>query len=193
MLKPFYQGKLDAFCAIYAVINAYRLTRGLRTAKAVEMLNETLLSVSASAESFRSLLYQKTDYVKLVDWMLAKYNNSLRIDCAAPFIGRLTPTPGEFWDFCQDWLGSEPGDASGRTVVFRFLRHIAPDKPALNRHWTTVDHMQADILHLFDCSHEAEAILNVRRDSFVTRTADLDREHLLCIPPECARFLRLRA
>ena len=29
MLKPFYQGKLDTFCAIYAVLNALRLTHGI--------------------------------------------------------------------------------------------------------------------------------------------------------------------
>ena len=29
MLKPFFQGKLDTFCAIYAVLNALRL-KGLR-------------------------------------------------------------------------------------------------------------------------------------------------------------------
>ena len=27
MIKPFYQGKLDTFCAIYAVLNALRLRR----------------------------------------------------------------------------------------------------------------------------------------------------------------------
>ena len=38
MLKPFYQGKLDTFCAIYAVLNALRLTHGIRTLKAREIL-----------------------------------------------------------------------------------------------------------------------------------------------------------
>ena len=47
MLKPFYQGKLDTFCAIYAVLNALRLTHGIRTLKAREILNDTLMALAA--------------------------------------------------------------------------------------------------------------------------------------------------
>ena len=39
MLKPFFQGKLDTFCAIYAVLNALRLTHGIQTLKARDILN----------------------------------------------------------------------------------------------------------------------------------------------------------
>lgn len=46
MLKPFFQGKLDTFCAIYAVLNALRLTHGIQTLKARDILNETLLSLA---------------------------------------------------------------------------------------------------------------------------------------------------
>lgn len=48
MLKPFYQGKLDTFCAIYAVLNALRLTHGIRVLKARDILNETLLALAGS-------------------------------------------------------------------------------------------------------------------------------------------------
>ena len=47
MVKPFYQGKLDTFCAIYAVLNALRLTHGIRVLKARDILNETLLALQA--------------------------------------------------------------------------------------------------------------------------------------------------
>ena len=43
MLKPFFQGKLDTFCAIYAVLNALRLTHGIQTLKARDILNELSL------------------------------------------------------------------------------------------------------------------------------------------------------
>ena len=47
------------------------------------------------------------------------------------------------------------------------------------------------MLHLFDCSHEAEAILNVRKDSFVTRADDICEGKLLHIQPYTIRLLRL--
>lgn len=47
MLKPFYQGKLDTFCAIYAVLNALRLTHSIRVLKAREILNDTLMALAA--------------------------------------------------------------------------------------------------------------------------------------------------
>lgn len=189
MLKPFYQGKLDAFCAIYAVINAFRLTNGIRTARAMEILNEALLAASQRPEVFRAILYQKTDYLTLVDWLLESHKKQLRLDVQKPFENRPLPSADEFWTICQRWLNGK----TGRAIVFRFLRYITPDKAPINRHWTTADHMDDEILHLFDCSHEAEAILNVHRGTFVTRHNELDKDHLLYIPPEYVRFLQLAA
>ena len=62
MVKPFFQGKLDTFCAIYAVLNALRLTHGIRVLKARDILNETLLALAGAPEAFRAVLEQKTDY-----------------------------------------------------------------------------------------------------------------------------------
>ncbi len=59
MIKPFYQGKLDTFCAIYAVLNALRLTHGIRTSKAREILNATLLGISENRKLFEDVLYGK--------------------------------------------------------------------------------------------------------------------------------------
>ena len=70
MLKPFYQGKLDTFCAIYAVLNALRITHSIRVLKARDILNETLMALAMSPEAFRAVLEQETDYCNLVDGML---------------------------------------------------------------------------------------------------------------------------
>lgn len=67
MIKPFYQGKLDTFCAIYAVLNALRLTHGIRTSKAREILNATLLGISENRKLFEDVLYMRTNYVDMVD------------------------------------------------------------------------------------------------------------------------------
>lgn len=199
MLKPFYQGKLDTFCAIYAVLNALRLLYGIRVLKARDILNEALLGLASQPEAFRAVLAQETDYVALVDSLLRIQARAFPMEIQAPFAprgnggrsaplaGSLPPDPDTFFAACRDWLA--PG--RGRAIVFRFLRSLTPDGGPMNRHWTTADRVDGDILHLFDCSHEAEAILNIDRTSFVTSAAHVSADRLLHIQPESARFLRL--
>ena len=91
MLKPFYQGKLDTFCAIYAVLNGLRLTHTIRVLKARDILNETLMGLAASPEAFRAVLEQETDYCGLVDGMLRIQAVPFRWKCASPLQTRTTP------------------------------------------------------------------------------------------------------
>lgn len=191
MIKPFYQGKLDTFCAIYAVLNALRLLRGIQTVKARDILNEVLLSLAQTPEFFKDVLDQKTDYISLVDGMLLNLQKPWRIYIETPFQNPVGHD--EFWSACSRWMGAKPGNESGRTMVFRFLRYLQTDKPPLNRHWTTLASISDTYLRLFDCSHEAEAILNIGKNSFVTSERDVTREKLLCICPESVRFIRLDA
>jgi hypothetical protein len=187
MLKPFYQGKLDTFCAIYAVLNALRLTHGIRTLNARDLLNETLLSLADRPGALRAVLEQGTDYLDLVDNLLAAAGKKFPLKIHKPFEGNDRPPPREVWKTCQAWFeGGTP-----RAVVLRFLRSLKPEAPPLSRHWTTADRMDDKSLHLFDCSHEAEAILNIRRESFVTRQEEVNNEQLLFIQPSSLRFLRL--
>lgn len=187
MLKPFYQGKLDTFCAIYAVLNGLRLTHNIRVLKARDILNETLMGLAASPEAFRAVLEQETDYCGLVDGMLRIQSRSFPLEVRQPFTDEDDPSVDQVWECCRTWLA--PG--SGRAVIFRFMRHLTVDGPPVNRHWTTADSLADDVLHLFDCSHEAEAILNVRKDSFVTRANDIREGKLLHIQPYTIRLLRL--
>lgn len=188
MIKPFYQGKIDTFCAIYAVLNGFRLINGIRTAKARDILNETLMNLALRPADFYSVLSQKTDYIFLVDEILNNWSPKMRIEVTLPFKNGISEN--EFWDVCKNWVG-ENGQARQRAIIFRFLRFVEPGKPALNRHWTTAEYIRKDTLHLFDCSHEAEAILNVNRSSFVTDLDRVDKDHLLYIQPDTVRFLRL--
>ena len=132
MVKPFYQGKLDTFCAIYAVLNALRLTHGIRVLKARDILNETLLALAGAPEAFRAVLDQETDYLNLVDGMLRAQSRAFPLEVRRPFAPEERPT---------------------------------------------VD--------------EAEAILNIRKDSFVTRPEAVSQGRLLYIQPGSLRLLRL--
>lgn len=193
MIKPFYQGKLDTFCAIYAVLNALRLLCGIRTLKARDILNTCLLSLGVKPAEFTAFLNQDTDYVAFVDHLLAELEYPWHIKIQKPFQDNAVIDGQEFWSICRNWMGSENAVQSRKTMVFRFLRYLVPDKAPGNRHWTTADYISEDILHLFDSSHEAEAILNIRRDGFVISEKDVCQERLLLIPPQSVRFISLCA
>lgn len=193
MIKPFYQGKLDTFCAVYAVLNALRLLCGIRTLKGRDILNATLLSLSLRPAEFSAFLNQTTDYVALVDSLLEELAKPWHLEVIRPFESRGNVDRDFFWQTCQDWLGGQTSLECGKTFVFRFLRYLTPDKPPVNRHWTTVDRVSSDVIHLFDSSHEAEAILNIRSDGYATIEQDVCPERLLLISPSSVRFIRLLA
>ena len=160
MPKPFFQGKLDTFCAIYAVLNALRLTHGIQTLKARDILNETLLSLAGKPDALRAVLEQDTDYMQLVDDMLQARRQRYPLRIEKPFAEGVAVAPEALWE-------------------------------AMNRHWTCADRMEGDLLHLFDCSHEDEAVTLIPRGSFVTRSADVQQGRLLVIQPHSLRFLAL--
>ncbi len=187
MLKPFYQGKLDTFCAIYAVLNALRLTHSIRVLKAREILNDTLLALASSPAAFKAVLDQETDYCDLVDSVLRTQSRIFPLDVRQPFAPDQDPSVEQVWDCFDQWLNG----GTNRALVFRFLRHLTPDGPPMNRHWTTGATLKNNVLRLFDCSHEAEAVLNVNKDSFVTNALDICQEKLLYIQPNTIRLLRL--
>ena len=187
MLKPFYQGKLDTFCAIYAVLNALRLTHSIRVLKAREILNDTLLALASSPAAFKAVLDQETDYCDLVDSVLRTQSRIFPLDVRQPFASDQDPSVEQVWDCFDQWLNG----GTNRALVFRFLRHLTPDGPPMNRHWTTGATLKNNVLRLFDCSHEAEAVLNVNKDSFVTNALDICQEKLLYIQPNTIRLLRL--
>lgn len=191
MIKPFYQGKLDTFCAIYAVLNAYRLLYGMRTLKARDILNETLIELASNRENFAKALNQETDYMSLVDGMLDRHAEKLGYKVTRPFAPGQKVTPEELWEILKNWLGEYPDVKKNHSVVFRFLKFLAPDKAPLNRHWTTGEYVKGDYLHLFDSSHEAEAVLNVNQKAFATDKKDLNSDRLILIQPDSLRFLSI--
>ena len=73
----------------------------------------------------------------------------------------------------------------------RFMRFVGQNAEPVVRHWTTIDKMDDKVLHLFDSSHDAEAILNIHRGSFATCREDVDEKRFLFVQPDSLRYLRL--
>lgn len=189
--KPFYQGKLDVFCAIYAVLNALRLTHGIRTLKAREILNETLLGIATKPAAFRAVLNQETDYVALVDNMLQIQAKRLPLKIERPFLAADLPNLDKLWTTCYNWLNPNGAKAEQRAIIMRFSRHDKIGEPAALRHWTVVSEMDLETMHLYDSSHEAEAIQNLKKSAVAATIREVDEAHRIQIHADSIRFLRL--
>lgn len=206
-LKPFHQGKLDLFCAMYAVLNALQITHNLRVLPARELFNETLLQLAAAPEALRRVLAQETDYLALVDGMLKAQSHRFALQVEAPFAGCVPltpilpntrepraagasspPSPERVWETVAAWLAG----GERRAVIFRFIRYLLPGGPPVNLHWTTAHEIQGDTLHFFDCSHEECAIYSVPRGGFVTHAEAVHEGSLLCLEAHTLRLVGAR-
>lgn len=190
-LKPFFQGKLDVFCSMYAVLNGLRLTHGIRTLKARDFLNETLLGLATNPAAFRAVLNQETDYIALVDTMLRVAAKKYPLQCVTPFPAGTFPDVPGFWEACSSWLNSGGVPAANRAIIFRFSRFDKINEEPLVRHWTTVDTINEETLHLFDSSHDAESIQNINKANIATLRRDVNEDRRLYIQPDSVRFMRL--
>ncbi|MBR4741797.1 MAG: hypothetical protein IK079_02705 [Desulfovibrio sp.] len=186
-MKPFYQGKIDSFCAIYAVLNALRLTHGIRIEKARGIFNDILMKLATEPFLLKGVLEQTTDYFFLVDAMLTQCAANMPLCVERPFSGDDRTSVNDFWQNCEKWINA----GNNRTAIFRFLRYMQPESPPLVRHWTTIETIGSESLHLYDSSHDADAIMNLKKTDFVTNEKAISKDKLFYVQPSSLRLLRL--
>ncbi len=201
-MQAFYQGKIDVFCAIYAVLNGLKVTHHIRTLQARDIFHDTLMGIAQNPQALRVVLDQRTDYIALVDAMLQIQGKKFPLIVERPFehsTASTAPDNQTVWDSIVDWLlPNAHKDVPSlqhvpeRAIVFRFLRYLIPGTDPVNRHWTTAYIMKDDVLQFFDCSMEESAIYNVNINSFVTKPELISPQCLCCIEPHSLRFLAPR-
>lgn len=183
-MQPFYQGKIDTFCAVYAVLNALQIVHGITPGQARELFNEVLVYESRSEARFRAVLTHRTDYVDMVDHMLGMVSSRFPLRALAPF------TPGtphaEVWRALAGYAAPE----ARRSAVFRFRRYVPPREAPVVDHWTTAHTMDDAGLHLFDSSLEPSGVYCLKGDTLADRPGLHHREYFV-IPPECVRLISL--
>ena len=184
--RPLFQGQLDRFCAVYAVLNACRLIFSLRVQDAAAIFADTLASLAASPEAFRAVLAQTTDYAFLVDDVTARCQARYPLRQHRPFPAGAgsTVSPEALWAALEDWLSSP-----GRTAIIRFQRFLIPGGPALVRHWTAARAVEGDSLELYDCSIQENAVRSIPEFGFATDPQRIGLDRLLLVEPEHVRFL----
>ena len=183
-MQPFYQGKIDNFCAMYAVLNALQILFSIGPLQARKIFNRTLLAQAADAATFGRILEHKTDYVSLVDFMLddVRHHEFPNLGVSAPF--------GADASCDQVW---EALRASARppmplVSVFRFLRIAPPSEKPYVDHWTVGHYMDMEGLHFLDCSLEAGALYCLPYAKLTDSRRPLSRDYVV-IPPESVRIL----
>lgn len=183
-MQPFYQGKIDNFCAMYAVLNALQVLFSIGPLQARKIFNRVLLAQSADAETFRCLLEHRTDYVSLVDYMLddVRRHEFPGLGVSAPF------SPDTPCDQVWEALRSCARPPMPLVSVFRFLRIAPPSEKPYVDHWTVGRYMDMEGLHFMDCSLEAGALYCLPYAKLTDPWRPLSREYVV-IPPESVRIL----
>ncbi|MBQ7456252.1 MAG: hypothetical protein IJS54_01370 [Desulfovibrio sp.] len=188
MMKPFYQGKVDTFCALYAVLNALRLTHSIRTLQGRSLFSAELLRIAKNPVLFRQVLDQTTDYIDVIDSMIQTSSQIHPLICVIPFAPNTDVSVDQLWDTLDLWINSR----TNSTALLRFMRYINPPCDPCVRHWTTVGSITNTTIHLFDSSHEADAILHLDKDRIKTNEKQITSADLLYVQPSSIRLLRLK-
>ncbi|HJD96338.1 hypothetical protein [Mailhella massiliensis] len=183
-MQPFYQGKIDNFCAMYAVLNALQVLFNLGPLQARRIFNRTLSAQAADPEEFSRILEHRTDYTALVDFMLddVRRHEFPALQVRAPFDANAGSE--EVWET----LRSCARPPMPLVSVFRFLRIAPPSEKPYVDHWTVGHYMDMEGLHFLDCSLEAGALYCLPYAKLTDAWRPLSREYVV-IPPESVRIL----
>ncbi|SHN54950.1 hypothetical protein [Desulfovibrio litoralis] len=84
-LRPFYQGQLDFFCAIYAVLNALKISYEINNQDALFLFKETLKDISKEETYWQATLNNHTDFHWLPLWLLYQSSDRYPIRVEQPF------------------------------------------------------------------------------------------------------------
>ena len=184
-MQPFYQGKVDNFCALYAVLNALQVLFHITPLEGRAIFNRTLLRCIHDPAAFQNILEHRTDYTDVVDAMCedvrAHEFPGLRVE--RPF------GPGASREEVWEMLRSCACPPLPRVAVFRFLRMIPPRETPYIDHWTVGHSMDVSGLHLLDCSLEAGGLYCLSFSRVADAADPPPRREYVVIPSECVRVL----
>lgn len=180
-MKPIYQGKLDNFCAAYAVLNALKLVRNISTAQARVVLNEMFYHEAKNPEEWLKILNHETTYQSLVKRMLERWSSTYGYKTFCPFdpldsqnfiskikqniFGKNAESTAQaevdkdlLWDTLMKYTKERES-----TVVLRFCRFLPHQVGPIVDHWTTLIKITDDTMHFFDCSLEPSGWYTIPR------------------------------
>lgn len=181
--EPHFQGRLDVFCALYAVINALVLTHDLPPLRGRQILHEGILEMAQDRERFKLQLDQSMEFHAVVDSALNREVLRQDLLISTPFNMEVEAPKEEVWSRISQWLRQPK-----RAVILRFVRPLdKPGRPEI-RHWSTAYTVEDKAIQLFDCSLEATAIQEIPKDACITTPIGL-KPGLIYLDPASIRLL----
>ena len=84
-MQALYQGKIDNFCAAYAVLNAIKLVRKISVMQSRVLLNEMLYHEAKDPDQWLKILHHETDYQDLAKRMLELWTETFGYKTFCPF------------------------------------------------------------------------------------------------------------
>lgn len=177
-MQPFYQGKVDTFCALYAVLNALQILFGLRSGPARELFNDVLVAASKDEPSFRDVLNLKTDYQDFLDLALKTASSKYPFTVKKPWNSYSQLKQSELVSLFRTWAAPE----IPATVLFRFCRYMPFRGAPIVEHWTCAHFCDESHLQLFDCSREDGSVHALPLDAMFSFPEDRGMEYFVIQP-----------
>ncbi len=178
-MQPFYQGKVDTFCALYAVLNAMQILFGLRSGPARALFNEVVVAASKDEPSFRDVLTLKTNYKEFVHLALTKARSQYPFCVEKPWPrAGAQPKQSELERLFRTW--ARPQTPS--TVIFRFCRYMPFRGAPIVEHWTCAHFCDESHIQLFDCSKEDGSVHALPMDAIFSFPEDRGMEYFVIEP-----------
>lgn len=189
-MEALFQGKLDNFCALYAVLNAMQRTHGISHWEARKLFHAGLMSFSQDAESWEKIVCNRTDYITEVQ-------SFIKVICdVGPAIHYTQPFPdgkasiAEVLEVVRGWSSMEQHrgtalheQAGGKGVVLQFKRYLPFRGAPLISHWTAVKEYVGSELCFIDSSLEQTATHALPENGFCTCEEELKQGRLFLINP----------
>ena len=181
--EPHFQGRLDVFCAVYAVINALVLTHGISAGKSRQILHESIMDMAKDLERFQLQLDQTIEFHTLVDSILNREVLKHDLLISTPYPLEVEAPKDEIWKTFTRWLNKPH-----RAIVLRFVRPLdMPGRPEI-RHWSTAYLTDENTIQLYDCSLEETAIKKIEKETCITTPIGL-QPGLVYLDPASIRLL----
>lgn len=218
-MHRFYQGQLDFFCAIYAVINALTALYGISLSQARSLFATALADIAKQPVLWRATLCSETDFYWVVDYMLLNCakGSSYPIRATRPFadrteisesaadldgistereVGPAITDPDIIWPALEGWLPKtqvQPrAGAARRIALLRFHRYIRyMDRPIVS-HWSMMDCHYGGVFQLRDASKEESALYSLDRGETVFSPKLVSEKNPIRIEPESVYFMERR-
>ncbi|MEZ6853286.1 hypothetical protein [Halodesulfovibrio aestuarii] len=198
-MEALFQGKLDNFCALYAVLNAMQRTHGINHWEARKLFHAGLLSFSRDAESWENIVCNRTDYIAEVQ----SFINLIRSEGTS--IHYTQPFPdgkasiADVLKVVKAWSPVEQGKgtslyekAGGKGVVLQFKRFLPFRGAPLITHWTAVKEFVGSEIRFIDSSLEKNATYALPQNGFCTREDELKQSQLFMVNPATIFLLEAR-